>query len=65
MKFFVEVDVNLGVVHSVTVTAVNTADIVKLPYLLRDEVQAILSYVLVDAMIEIPIYSALPKVSIC
>lgn len=55
----------MGVVHSVTVTAVNTADIVKLPYLLRDEVQAILSYVLVDAMIEIPIYSALPKVSIC
>lgn len=41
MKIHVGADVNSGAVHSVTVTAANTADIVELPKLLRDEDQVI------------------------
>lgn len=41
MKIHVGADVNSGAVHSVTVTAANTADIVELPKLLREEDQAI------------------------
>jgi len=36
MKIHVDADVNSGAVHSVTVTAANTADIQELPKLLRD-----------------------------
>jgi len=41
MKIHVGADVNSGAVHSVTVTAANTADIVELPKLLREDDQAI------------------------
>jgi len=41
MKIHVGADVNSGAVHSVTVTAANTADIVELPKLLREDDQVI------------------------
>jgi len=41
MKIHVGADVNSGAVHSVTVTSANTADILELPRLLREDDQAI------------------------
>lgn len=41
MKVHIGADVNSGAVHSVTVTAANTADIVELPKLLREDDQVI------------------------